>query len=179
MVQKRNRTRRKRYWLLLVLIFVVTGVVCGLLWYFGSNKEGKSGVDENVVNEKNTEVIEAKESIRVEDPAEKKVVQYEGGDPNEMEGLSGVITYASVSDGYLRIRLNIDQFLNGGACMLRILSGDNVVYTEVASIIGSASTSTCEGFDIEQSKVGVGDFQVEVLIESGGKSGKIIGGVSL
>lgn len=175
MVQKSSRGK---IWLM-VLLVAVAGVVFGLLWYLNPHKD-KEATSGDVKTELVTEDETKEVSDDKNDDVLKKVVQYEGEDPNDAEELSGVVTYAGLNEGILRIRLNIDQFLSGGSCDLKILADENVVYTESVAIIGNVSAATCEGFDIDWGEVGVnGEVKLEILLASGGKNGKIIKEVSL
>ena len=55
-----------------------------------------------------------------------------------------------------------------------IKDGSNV-YVQSVSIQESVTTSTCDGFDIPVSQLPGGDLKVEINLESGDRSGKIVG----
>jgi len=129
------------------------------------------------------------ETPEAEDPTDKPVVenpveipeenpkhqaQNEGEDPNKSATITGVITRADVSNDKLVLRVNIDQYLSGGTCTLTVGN-----YTEVANVADSASTSTCEGFDIPLSKLASGEQALKIDIASGDKQGTITGKVAL
>lgn len=107
------------------------------------------------------------------------VIQYDGDDPNKASDLTGAITYAGATANSIIIRVNIDQYVDGGTCVLKILSGGSVVYQTSANLIADVSTSTCDGFNLPRSVVGSGDFALSIELSSGGKTGVINGGVSL
>ena len=109
-----------------------------------------------------------------------KVVQYDGDDPNTAEELSGVVTYAGVTDGKLMIRVNIDQYLESGTCDLTLTRGGDSIYSSIASIIGGPSTATCEGFDVPVAGLGGGQVDINISIKSAdGRQGSIRGEASI
>ena len=182
MAQKRKKNKKKLYWIVILVLFVVAGAVAYLVWdnYFKDKGEKKEDTVE-VVEDKKENDDEGKGSSNAEDEevAEKeKIVLYEGEDPNEKEDLTGVVTYAGVSGEYLMIRVNIDQYLDGGSCELS-LEQNGVTYSEVVSIAGGATTATCEGFNVPVSRLGAGGYQIKIKISSGEKTGTINGEVNI
>ena len=110
---------------------------------------------------------------------EEKAPQYDGDNPNNSESLTGMITYADVSEGSLIIRVNIDQFLSNGTCNLVMSRNGATQYTQSVGILESVTTSTCDGYKIPVSELSEGDFTVEIGLESDGKSGRIVGRVRI
>ena len=104
-----------------------------------------------------------------------EVVQYDGNNPNEGGQLTGVVTYAGVSGDYLMIRVNIDQYLTSGRCALTLQQTGTEVYNEEVNLVDSASTSTCEGFNVPMSKLGAGKVTILINLYSGNKTGVING----
>ena len=157
-----------------------------LVWRKNNTSDKKA--EETTVVEK-TEKNEIAEPEKESEPAEttstgvekEKVVQYEGEDPNTEAGLSGVVTYAGVSGEKLMVRVSIDQYLTSGTCELSLKKDGAVIYSDTAGIVGSASTSTCEGFDILTSSLGAngatgaGKIEININISAGGRSGVISG----
>ena len=185
MVQQRRRSKKWIYWLILLVLLAVAGIVIWRVWdtYF---KDKNSEVDNTV---EVTDVVEVEEESNYNDNGnvetvsegveKKKVVQYEGEDPNEAEELSGVITYAGVNDGKLMIRVNIDQYLADGQCELTLARGGANIYSSIANIVGSATTSTCEGFDVGVSELGSGGLEINIKISADGREGTIRGEASI
>lgn len=187
MIQKRKERKNGRKWVsrvLFFMLFVVAVVICYFVYevYF---KEKDSGItDDSGVIQTTEEFNDSGDSVGSEDdnvevPEKDKVIQYEGEDPNLSEELSGSVTYAGVLNNRITIRVNIDQYLSEGSCALSLLSNDTVIYSESANIINSASTATCEGFDIPVSNVRAGDYEIIIIISSYGKSGVIKGRVEV
>ncbi len=180
--------RRKNYrwlWGLIFLILIVATVVVAILVrnnLFGEKpKENNQNTSQNNTDDqKNDDKKEDDAKKPEETPAKKEdVPQYTGDNPNKANSLSGVISYADVSGEDLVIRVNIDQFLSNGNCTINIVKNGSVVLTQTAGIMESVSTSTCDGFKIPVSGLPKGDLQLEVLVESEGKSGKITGRVRI
>ncbi len=115
----------------------------------------------------------------LEPEPENKTPQYDGGNPNNEEKITGVITYAGVSNGQLIIRVNIDQYLNSGECNLILNLNGAAQYGAAARIIDAASTSTCEGFNVPVSELPSGKYQIQINLTADRKSGSITGEVSL
>lgn len=178
-----SRRRRKKSWISWVIILVLligAGVVCYLVWenYFKDKprEEEKIEVIEggNVVVKPDNEGSDEGTEVKKEE-----VVKYEGENPNNREELTGVVTYAGVSGENLMIRVNIDQYLNSGECMLLLAVAGNTTYSNVAPIVSSASTATCEGFNVPVSLLESGQYSITIEVESGGKKGVISGEVAI
>ncbi|MBQ3348008.1 hypothetical protein IJG90_00585 [Candidatus Saccharibacteria bacterium] len=181
---RRKRNRKWLKWVVFLVLLIVAGVICYLVWdgYFRDKDEGEVDTSTEQVVAKEEKVTKAKQEVteKVEEVVEKeKVVQYEGEDPNTKEQLTGVITYAGVSGEYLMIRVNIDQYLAGGTCILRLMNGGSEVYSDTAGIVDAAATATCEGFNVPVAELLGGNLGVVIEVSSGEKSGKITGEVSL
>ena len=159
-------TGKLLYRAVFLLILLVAGVVVYLVWdnYFNDNKKYDSSEPEIVEQAEQIDNKEREEK-RDEEEDEKKVKQYEGEDPNEANELSGAVTFAGVVSDKVMIRANIDQYLGDGSCQLDLIDGNDVVYEEIARITSTASTATCEGFDIPLSEVGGGSYKIIIRIE--------------
>lgn len=192
---KRRRNKKWVYGVVILVLLVVAGIVTYVVWnsYFNKSSDNNSEQELAEVEQKDEkkeetkkqeEVSESSESAEeiIENEREKEkesVVAYEGNNPNNAGGLTGVLTYAGVNGEYLMIRVNIDQYLTSGKCELGITQNGAVVYGETVNIVSAASTATCEGFNVPVSAIGSGDFEVEIRLNSGEKNGVIKGGVSI
>jgi hypothetical protein len=176
MARRRKRSKKWISRLFFLLLLIVAVVVCYFVWeaYFKEKKEVPKGKDDQTQIVKPTEKEEDKKEE--EEPIQKEEVpQYDGEDPNEQGGLTGVITYLGVSGSDLVVRVNIDQYLTSGSCEINVIKGGEVLYTSLASVIDSASTSTCEGFNVPVEKLSSGKIQVNINVSSGEKTGIISG----
>lgn len=177
--KRRKRSKKWIYWLVILVLLIVAGVVVYLVWdnYFHEKKDETTETQETTMNkivEKKEESKEPKKNSEdVED--EKKVKQYEGEDPNESESLTGAVTYAGVAGDKLVIRVNIDQYLNGGECVLNLLKDGTTIYSGTSGITTAATTATCEGFNVPVDAVGEGAVDIVIKVNSGGKVGTISG----
>ncbi|MBR3256176.1 hypothetical protein IKG10_00685 [Candidatus Saccharibacteria bacterium] len=181
MTKRRRRSRKWTSWLIVLVFLITAGVVCYLVWV--NNKPNEREKQEQVTTEEKKEKDEKLSNNVVEENNNevdnKKVIQYEGDDPNLSEELSGSVTYAGVLNDKITIRVNIDQYLSDGNCVLNLISNGDTVYNESVDIVNSASTATCEGFDVPVLNVGTGAYGVEIRILSGEKSGIIKGEVEI
>ena len=104
---------------------------------------------------------------------EKTPAKYEGSGASS-DGVTGVITYAdTTASGYFVVRVSLDQYLADGTCTLTLSGAGN--YTASAPIVPSASTSTCQGFDIPLSSLSAGSYDIRIDITSGSLSGTLTG----
>lgn len=171
----------------MVVLFIGAAVVCYFVWdmYFrikddnGSNM-GAEGSSSEVVQveekEEKEEKIEENKNVGTtnnEVVEKEKVVQYEGNDPNEAGELTGAITYAGVSDGVLAIRVNIDQYLTDGECALTLARDGVEIYNDMASITGSVSTSSCDGFEVPLDQIGRGEVDIKIDLGADVRTGQL------
>lgn len=180
MPQKRRNSKKWLWWgggAFLVILLVIIGII---VWQNNNierenNTELVSGTEEQQVVK--SDEVEAINSVDSEE--EKKVVQYEGDDPNTLDELTGTITYAGVNDGKLMIRVNIDQYVTEGTCELTLNRGGATIFSSIADLIGGVSTSTCEGFDVLVSELGGGSVQINIKLSTEGREGVIRGEVTI
>lgn len=109
---------------------------------------------------------------------DKTPTQHEGASANASDSLTGSISYTDISSDKLTVRINIDQFLEDGTCVLHLLQDQNDYFFE-ANITLSASTSTCRGFDIDTTGLPSGNYDLRIDLSSGDKTGIINGKVTL
>ncbi|MBQ2695609.1 hypothetical protein IJG04_03175 [Candidatus Saccharibacteria bacterium] len=182
---KRRRSKKWIYWVVFVVLVVGAGVVCYLVWdnYFRGDIGNNADTQEVEGDDAENSDADSNSSDGSGGVEKEKVEQYDGqysgGDPNDNNELTGVVTYAGVNDGILRIRVNIDQYLEEGTCSLTLAQGGRVVYRDTAGIVGVAATATCEGFDIDMGNLNGGNTQIEIKIVARGKEGVIRGETEL
>ena len=173
---------------MLILLVAAAGVTY-LVWdsYFNDQKN-ETETSSDVNNEEEQEQVKNEQTnkntegeLKSESPEKEKVVQYDGEDPNVAQGLSGAITRArkNQTGDILVIRVNIDQYLSDGTCELILQRNGATIYSNIASIIGGASTATCEGFDVPVSQLGGGKVDISINLSADGKSGVIRGEASI
>lgn len=181
MAQKRKRSKKWISWLIILILLIAAGVVVYLVWdnYFNEKKSIGEQAETNQVEKKQEEKRGVNDGVSDDDDDEKKVKQYEGEDPNKKAELTGVVTYAGVNGDKLTIRVNIDQYVGEGTCGLSLKRGGGDIYNAEARIVDSATTATCEGFDVPLSGLGSGDLAIVIYISSGDKTGEIKGEVRI
>lgn len=175
----------------MLILLVAAAVVVYFVWdgYFkgkGGGKKESSQEVEKVEERKEGEDGGADARIeeghgQLEDEVKdgKEIVQYDGENPNKAESISGVVTYAGVSGERLMIRVNIDQFLDDGECILNLVRNGSTIYNDTARVVGNVATATCEGFDVSVDGIGRGATDIMITINSGEKTGAIAGKVEL
>jgi hypothetical protein len=187
--QKKARKNKVIVWSLFFLVLII---LAGVIVYqilkdnqFRSKTPSLAESTQNIENKiENHNIPEAKtinnEDGTLEDAAAghtpKTPEKYEGQDVNQLEKLTGTITYSAKAADKYRIRVNIDQFLKlPGTCKLTVLSASKVVYTDSVSIISNPSSGSCEGFDIPLSKLPSGTYDFKIEVNANQKTGIIEG----
>lgn len=197
---RRRHDRRPKFIFGLILVIVLV-VMAGFVISRFYHHEDVTNVNNPIVTpssaEKNknnsavaeTPAAEKQEEKTEEKPAEaepekkeeepddtsKTPARYETSDPNVGTDLTGSISYVDVQGNNYLIRANIDQYLTSGTCALTMTPRDftGATIKRTADIITSASTSTCDGFDIPLTEVEIGTYDVKIVLTSGSKSGQI------
>lgn len=164
-----------------IILCVAAAIVLGLIVVFAIILIINNQKHDSNVNDQNNNT-QANQNIPVQtdnssDP--KKAKQYEGEDPNTKNELTGSITSAFLTNNNLSLRVNIDQYISSGNCILTI-TRDNTVITQTAPIVAVASTSTCQGFDINDTRISAGAWHAKIdLLSNDNKKGVIEKEVSL
>ena len=180
------KTKKKKQNKIIPVILVIFGLaaVAGLVFLafklFNKNDQSQeiNNTSVNVQannNQTQTPAVPENTEPSPEPFVEKEpVIQYSGDNPNDSEVISGAITYASVSNDNLVIRVNIDQYISEGNCTLSLV-GTNTSVIDTARVIDSASTSTCEGFNVPLSKIKDQSIDIYIEVQSSTKTGVIKG----
>lgn len=162
-----------------VVVFAVTAWMivahASSSWPFGPAQTTNSQVDDT-----NPLGVDRDETTNDADQAgpTKSPSQYEGTNPNTTPSLTGFISYNSVVDGNLVVRLTIDQALTSGTCKLTLTKGGSSI-TKTSSIIANPSSSTCSGFDVPTSELSSGAWTIQIILTSADKTGTITGEVTI
>ncbi len=112
-----------------------------------------------------------------DDPEEpEKITQFEGGDPNELEELTGSIAYHGITGDTLTITASIDQFLSeAGNCKLQLSQNGQLVYSAELPAKADVTTSVCGPFEIPTQNLYSGTYQIRIEVTGNDKFGTIIG----
>ena len=187
--QKKARKNKVIVWSLFFLVLIIlAGVIVYQILKDNQSRSKTPSLAESTQNIENKienhNIPEAKtinnEDGTPEDAAAghtpKTPEKYEGQDVNQLEKLTGTITYSAKTADKYRIRVNIDQFLKlPGTCKLTVLSASKVVYTDSVSVISNPSSGSCEGFDIPLSKLPSGTYDFKIEVNANQKTGIIEG----
>lgn len=114
---------------------------------------------------------------------EDKAPAYEGEDPNDLDELTGTITYAEVDPGTqtLHAAVTINQYLHSdGQCVFNLKRADgSILRTASAAATPDITTSVCGPFALSVSDLPPGVYQLEVVLTGDGKRGTIISSITL
>lgn len=194
MAQNRRRSYRWIRTLVFLILLAAAAIICYLVWdnYFRDKDKGEDETTSNVSTviadngseeKKDDNPTEQDEQIKDDDGSlekdEEKELGFDGVDPNVYQDLTGAVTFAGVMDDELMVRVNIDQYLAEGNCYLELRKGADTVYDSSVSIVSSAATATCEGFNVPISEVMDGHLIIQITLNSGDKSGLISGEVDI
>ncbi len=181
MRRKKRKNGKIIFGILIIAALSVAGFFC-YEYFFKPKEENKPTTPSQTVTPTPVENPDNGRGETPEKPLEKEpVVQYDGNNPNEAASLTGVVTYAGATDSNVIIRVNIDQYVDGGSCNLSLYQNGNAVYQAGASLIADVSTSTCDGFNIPRSSIynAGGTYEIVINLFAGDKKGTIKGEVSL
>ena len=169
------------FWLILALL---AGFVAYNMYRFFFDKSydlpasGISDIKPVEVSPEKSSEEKPKEAEKEDSDDGKSIKQNEGSDPNASPSLTGSLTSANKSGDNLVIRVNIDQYLSSGTCSLK-LENNGTLIEKSANIFPTASTSSCEGFDVPLSELSSGTWNIIINLASGEKTGEIKGEVNL
>ena len=191
--QKKSRKNKIIVWSLFFLVLIILAGVIIYQILKDNNKSSKVPTlpekTEKIESKiENTGVINS-ETIKTEDGTPEDAAagrtpktpeKYEGQDVNQLEKLTGTITYSAKTTDKYRILVNIDQFLKlPGTCMLSVISAGKVVYNDYVNIISNPSSGSCEGFDIPLTKLSPGEYNIKIEVNANQKTGIIEGKVTI
>lgn len=114
---------------------------------------------------------------------EDKAPAYEGGDPNELDELTGTIVYVDIDpdNQALHSAVSINQYLHAdGQCVFNLKRADGtIVHTASAVATPDVTTSVCGPFTISVADLSPGTYQIEVILTGDNKRGIITSSVTL
>lgn len=179
---RKKQTKLKN---ILIFIFTVSFAVFMYFIYFHSSKTisppvtPSTTINSTETNSSNSQPDLTPISSPQSTPDKLSIIQYEGEDSNQSTVITGSLSSLQVVQEKLILRVNIDQYFSRGTCTLNLLKDNISKYTTSVNLINSVSTSTCEGFDVPINNLPKGNYQIEVILTSDSKTGKIFGEVTL
>lgn len=179
-MRRKKQKTRKIIISLAIILFLAAISFCIYKFFFENKKEE---VQPQNQTQTITPVAEEKDPKKTEnnlpETTKKQIQKYEGENPNENEKLTGVITYAGVTADSVIVRVNIDQYTDGGLCILKLIKKNVTEYEQVSSLIADVSTSTCVGFNIAREDLTGGNYIIRIELSSDGKTGSISGELNI
>lgn len=172
---------------IIIIPLVIIVILIGVLIFCLTRKSPEASSESDpgsptAVEEKQSTNSDQPASDTKKDPEpEPKITQYEGEDPNDLEELTGSISYIDVEQGSLFVGATIAQYLElPGTCVLSLVDSSGAV---VGSIDGPAhadiTTSVCELPALAVDDIPSGEYQVIIKINADGKTGTLKEGVNL
>ena len=191
--QKKSRKNKIIVWSLFFLVLIILAGVIVYQILKDNNKSSKVPIlpekAEKIESKIENTGVTNSETIKTEDGTPEDAAagrtpktpeKYEGQDVNQLEKLTGTITYSAKTTDKYRILVNIDQFLKlPGTCMLSVISAGKVVYNDYVNIISNPSSGSCEGFDIPLTKLSPGEYNIKIEVNANQKTGIIEGKVTI
>lgn len=180
-----SKYRTPRSWaipLLVALLLIIVGIIIVLIIKPFSRSASKQTTNPA---QKSTTYVETPDSngqqatnpntpSDSEAEPEDKTKQFEGEDPNQLDQLTGSITYRNVEQGTLSVAVIINQSLRQpGTCTL-ILTGPNQERrTATSAAVVDVTASVCETLELPVGGLGHGEYTIEVQLSGDGKSGSV------
>lgn len=188
MTKTKNKSSRKgtsahsHSWVLaLIIILIIIAIVAVIVFVIKPHEttpnpsvpvnSSQQPEDSSPSNAANSSTDESANTLEAPD----KVQQYEGEDPNDLEELTGVITYKGVENGVLTVMTMLNQYLHQtGVCAIT-LTGQNLhnSYTASVDAHGDATASYCENFEIPVSALASDTYNIEIKLTGDDKTGTI------
>lgn len=178
-MRRKKQTSRKIILSLIVILFLATIGFGIYKIFFEPKKDEVKPQNQSQVTKPTENQDPQKPEEKPSEEIKKPIQRYEGGDPNENEKLTGAITYTGATSNNIIIRVNIDQYVDGGSCELKLIKNDKIEYQETSNLIADVATSTCEGFNIPRSKIENGNYVIKIDLKSNEKTGSISGELNL
>lgn len=173
-------------WVILTLIIIVIAVVVTCIFVTKTpdpetdnpNQSNTDSPDSQPDPNSNSDKDDSEDKTPEPDD---KVVQFEGEDPNQLDELTGSVTYRGVNEGMLIISTMINQYLTKeGTCELSLIdeNGQSKYKTTVPAI-ADVTSSVCQTFNIPTVTLNPGKYQINIRISSDQKTGTITDEVEL
>jgi len=137
--------------------------------YINSTKEQTNTVPTNGTIDNNPpteEQLKAGQEVKKQTIEEDKPTDASSNQSGKVTPVNVIITAAEQSKGQLVIRALIYTVSNEGACTLTLQKNDGAIVTKTAKVQASASSSTCEGFDVPVSELSSGEWRITVSYKS-------------
>lgn len=126
-------------------------------------------------NESDKKDDKPSEAVDTREEGKDSVAQYEGSDPNTLDSITGIISFAGVSEGNFIVTATLDQFLSDiSSCKFTITNNSGVTINFDGSASTGPSTSFCS-YSSSASNIASGHYDIKVEISAGSKSGVITG----
>jgi len=181
MIQTHKTLSKGKIIALVVVILVVLGAAAYTV--YGLNNTASTETKE--ASSKTTDSIdygEATDEQKNTGLDQKGNAQSEAPASNTNEPITVVVTALNPPDSTkktttsevttLQIRVRIDLVTTAGTCYLTLTKGSTTV-TKQAGTQAGPTTSTCRGFDVDQSELSLGEWKATIEVVSGDREGTV------
>jgi len=131
-------------------------------------------------NDNSQDKTEANKQIPETREEEKpSVAPYDGKDPNTLSEITGVISFAGISEGDFIVTAALDQALGAsGSCKFTITHGADPAIISSVSTSAGPTTSFCT-YSIPATSISSGHYNINIEISTDSKKGIINGEVDI
>lgn len=171
----RGHSRPKTVIVVLVCVVVVALATVGALVFINRDKIFGNSEEETTTETENTESSDNSNTEDEEEEQEEKAPKYDGENPNKSETLTGVISFAGISEGKLTVNVMIDQLIgSSGKCEFTLTHSSGTTLTGSSATEAGPAASFCS-YSIPSSQVKSGKYSINVKVTSTNKEGVITG----
>ena len=183
----RNKNTGKTVLIVSICVILIAVLTLSILVFLNrktnSNSSNTSSTSTSTSNkDSSSETMDSSEETNPEEDEEAEKArarQYDGEDPNKLETLTGVISFAGVSEGKLRVNVTIDQLIgDSGKCNFTLTNSSGTTLSDEVSTENGPATSFCS-YVTTASKLEAGTYKIVVKITSPNKEGEITGEVKI
>lgn len=170
---KIENKKNKKITLILCLMLVLCAAGLGLFIFLNTaqNVPPKGSISDR-------EIGDIDYSVPREDEATTPTTEQQKPDESttttkpSAEPIRLIISAKNQTESTLQVRTLIQELLVDGSCRLT-LTKDNISFEKVATLFTSASSSTCQGFDVPLTELSSGLWKMNIVVTSGERSGTI------
>ena len=177
-----GRHKKGRIIAILVIILVVgiAGTVLALNLIKPGNSSNQS-TDEQTTSVDQTDMTggsadDVKALGSTNEAGNKTPAQYEGSNPNDLDNLTGIITFAGIAEGKFTISVAIDQFITGNCKIVANSPSGSAVDADVDIVAGPSSSFCSYSGPIPAEH---GKYNITITLTGANKTGTITGEVEI
>ncbi|MBQ3309118.1 hypothetical protein IJG78_00385 [Candidatus Saccharibacteria bacterium] len=184
--KRKPKSRQNSHRVAAIVICLVLLVVVGAGAIIFLNRDRIFNTEKTSSNEQSTnseeQIDEKHEEAKAEKKAEEKreaekgsVNQYEGENPNSLETITGVVSFAGSEGASVSVRIMLDQMLgSSGSCNFTLTHTSGAKLSQTVTTEAGPSATFCI-YSVPSSNVAAGHWQITTKVTASGKEGTING----